>query len=130
MKLENLDENGFYPIDIEQYTDKEVNTFVNCIMSDNIAFEYILNCIVGIGASIDLGFEKYEIYKEVDSEDEEEGQEPQTSSEFEEFLNESIDLLIYDKAHKSWVKYFRDLLVSKEKYELLHILKLEETWNI
>tara|TARA_R110002049_G_scaffold78414_1_gene199670 strand:+ start:855 stop:1247 length:393 start_codon:yes stop_codon:yes gene_type:complete len=130
MKLENLDEDGFYPIDIEEYTDKEVNTFVNCIMSDNIAFEYILNCVVGIGASIDLGFEKYEIYKEVDSEDEEEGQESQTSSEFEDFLNGSIDLLIYDKAHKDWLKYFRDLLVSKEKYELLHILKLEKTWNI
>ena len=130
MKLEKLDEDGFYPIDIEEYTDKEVNTFVNCIMSDNIAFEYILNCVVGIGASIGLNFEKYEIYNEVFSEEDDEDLEPQTSSEFEDFLNGSIDLLIYDKAHNDWLKYFRDLLVNKEKYELLHILKLEKTWNI
>ena len=129
MNIED-DKEGFYSVFLNDYTDEEVNTFVKCIMSNNIKYEDILRCITGIGVSIGLDLERYEVYSEVVSEDDSEDEEPQTSSEFEDFLNGSIDLLIYDKAFKTWVKAFKDLLIKKEKYELLHILKLEKTWNI
>lgn len=129
MNIED-DKEGFYSVFLSEYTEEEVNTFIKCIMSNNIGYEDILRCITGIGTTIGLSIERYEIYQEISSEEEEESDEPQTSSEFEDFLNGSIDLLIYDKAHKTWIKALRDLLINKEKYELLNILKLEKTWNI
>ena len=129
MNIED-DKEGFLSVFLSEYTDEEVNTFIKCIMSDNIGYEDILRCITGIGTTIGLSVKRYEVYQEVSIDDDGEDEEPQTSSEFEDFLNGSIDLLIYDKAHKTWIKALRDLLINKEKYELLNILKLEKTWNI
>lgn len=110
----------------KNFTDLECKTFVECIMSQNISPDDVCRSLVGLGVNIDLSHEIIE-----ESELDEDGElEIFTTSEFQNFVNESVDKLLYDKDAISWIKFYRKLLLKLERYELLHTLKLEKTWNI
>lgn len=108
------------------YSDLECKTLIKCIMSDNISPEDAIKSITALGVNIDLsqiGIEKCEM-------DEEGELETYRTSEFQMFLDESVDRLLFDRDSESFLKFYKKTLIEKEKYELLHTLKLEKTWNI
>jgi len=108
------------------YTDLECKTLVNCIMSDNISPEDAIKSITALGVNINLSHSAIE-----ESEIDEEGElEIFTTSEFQMFLDECVDILLFDKDTIGWAKFYKKTLLQKERYELLHTLKLEKTWNI
>ena len=108
------------------YTDLECKTLVNCIMSDNISPEDAIKSITALGVNINLSHSAIE-----KSEIDEEGElEIYKTSEFQMFLDQCVDTLLFDEDSKSFLKFYKKTLIELEKYELLHILKLEKTWNI
>jgi hypothetical protein len=110
----------------KEYTDAQCRNLVNCIMSENIGPDDVCKSLVGLGVNLNLSHELVE-----ESEMDEDGElETFETSEFQNFVNESIESLLYNKDTMSWVKFYRKTLLQFEKYELLHILKLEKTWNI
>ena len=110
----------------DNYTDLECKTFVQCIMSNNISPEDAIKSVTALGVNINLSHSAIE-----KSEMDEEGElEIFTTSEFQMFLDESVDKLLFDEDTIGWVKFYKKTLLEREKYELLHTLKLEKTWNI
>lgn len=119
-------ENGFQRVVLQEYTDEEVRVFLKCIMSQNISAEDVLKCLAAIGVNLQLDHELYEM-----SETTQEGElEEFTSSDFQEFVNESVDFLLYEKDYLGWLRWFRDKLIELENYELLQELQIEREWNI
>lgn len=119
-------ESGFERIVLQEYTDEEVRVFLKCIMSQNISAEDVLKCLAAIGVNLQLDHELYEM-----SETTQEGElEEFTSSDFQEFVNESVDFLLYEKDYLGWLRWFRDKLIELENYELLQELQIEREWNI
>ena len=108
------------------YTDLECKTLVDCIMSNNISPEDAIKSVTALGVNINLSHSAIE-----ESEMDEEGElEIFTTSEFQMFLDESVDKLLFDEDTIGWAKFYKKTLLEREKYELLHTLKLEKTWNI
>lgn len=119
-------ESGFQRVVLQEYTDEEVRVFLKCIMSQNISAEDVLKCLAAIGVNLQLDHELYEM-----SETTQEGElEEFTSSDFQEFVNESVDFLLYEKDYLGWLRWFRDKLIELENYELLQELQIEREWNI
>lgn len=119
-------ESGFERIVLQEYTDEEVRVFLKCIMSQNISAEDVLKCLAAIGVNLQLDHELYQM-----SETTQEGElEEFTSSDFQEFVNESVDFLLYEKDYLGWLRWFRDKLIELENYELLQELQIEREWNI
>lgn len=132
-----LEEQGlkYYEIKDIDYSDDDIRIFINCLMSGNISPEYILKCVTAIALKIGLSEEEYTetFIPEYDpnaSEEDSQEEETYSTSEFMNFVDISLVTLVFDKMRRSWIMSFRKLLLEKEQYELLHELKLEETWNI
>ena len=112
-----------------EYTDDEVKTFVDCLMVGQVDAEWTLKCLTAIALNVGLSEEEYEVAEEV-SEGEEEGNlETYETSDFIEFIDMSLVLLLLQKKKHKWIRLYRDALLSVENYEMLHKLKLEKTWN-
>lgn len=126
MDIFDITESGFEKVLQQEYTDQEVKVFVDCIMSDNIDAMDIMRCLAAIGVNMNLSHSLEE-----KSETDEDGElDTYVTSEFQEFINDSVEALMYQRNSKDWVRFYRDQLLNQENYELLHILKLEQTWNI
>lgn len=116
---------GFIEILSNTYTDREVEVFVHCLMSGNIGPEDTMRSLSAIGQNLDICHEVYTV-----SETDEEGEmEDFQTSDFQMFINESIEFLLYESDPLGWIAFYRDYLLQIENYELLHTLKLEEKWK-
>ena len=131
-----LEEQGlkYYEIKDIEYSDDDIRVFINCLMSGNISPEYILKCVTAIALKIGLSEEEYieTFIPEYDpnaSEEDSQDEETFETSEFMNFVDISLVTLVFDKMRRSWIMSLRNLLIDKEQYELLHELKLEQTWN-
>ena len=108
------------------YTDLHCKAFVQSIMSDNISPDDICRSLVGLGVSLNLSRRAMQT-----SVMNEQGElESIETSEFQMFLDVSIDKILFDKDLKDWARFYKNTLIIMERYELLHTLKLEKTWNV
>ena len=121
------DAEGFYEVLIQEYTNEECKTFVKCIMSRNIQAEDTMRCLTAIGCSMGLSHDTYE---KAEADEEEGTLDHYTTSDFQEFVNEGVQTLLYDNDQDEWIRFLLKELLAQENYELLHTLKLEKTWNI
>ena len=124
--LDIRDDEGFYQVILQDYTNEEVKVFVQCLMSKNIQPEDTMRCLTAIGCNMDLS---HEVYQEMFTDDEG-NDDSYPTSEFQEFVNEGVDALLYEHDTIGWAKFLLKTLLKRENYELLAILKLETTWNI
>ena len=108
------------------YTDLNCKAFVQSIMSDNISPDDSCRCLVGLGVNLNLS--RRAIQTSVMNEQGE--LESIETSEFQIFLDVSIDKILFDKDLIGWAKFYKNTLIIMERYELLHTLKLEKTWNV
>ena len=126
MDLDLRDDEGFYQVMLQDYNNEEVKVFVQCLMSKNIGPEDTMRCLTAIGMNMGLSHEVYEsMFTDDDGND-----DSYPTSEFQEFVNEGVDALLYEHDTIGWVKFLLKELLKRENYELLAILKLETTWNI
>lgn len=126
MKVERLLD--IEPLDAQNFTERDLELFVECIMSGNISDKYVNKSILAIALTLKLDIEEYEIY--VEPSDEDELPPMNTSSEFFDFIDTSCNLLEVGNLKQKWCLYFRDFLIKKEYYEILHILDLEGRYSI
>lgn len=126
MNLEESDVERYIDMLSKEYPNDEIKVFVECIMSKNIRAEDMFRCLTAMAVNMKLDWEFYEV-----SETDEEGELQQyATSDFQLFIDESISYLMYENDFIGWLKFYKKQLLKVENYELLHILKLEQTWNI
>ncbi len=122
MESDFIQDEGFYKLLSQNYTHEEIKVFIMCIMSKNISSEDLMKSLTAIGVGLKLD---HELYYEVGSEEED-----FPTSEFQEFLDTSVNYIMYNKDYFGWIRFLRKGLLHTENYELLHTLQLESTWNI
>lgn len=119
-------------ISATDFTIREFEIFVACIMSGNISDKYIYKALMAMGMTMRLSFEEPEVY--VEDNDEDDGfDEPTFNAEIFVFANTCADILFDDKnknARKDFCTYLRDFLLEREAYKALHILDLERLYSI
>ena len=126
MNFDEPNDDGLYQVLLQDYTNEEVKVFVQCIMSGNIGPEDIMRCLTAIGCNMCLDHDLYEA-----SETDEEGQLTEyVTSQFQEFVNEGVEMLMYQSDPEAWIRFLLKELLKDENYELLHTLQIEKTWNI
>ena len=113
-----------YLVEKDDFVEDDIKVFVDSIMSKKISALYIQKCILAIGVYIELSEEEY-----MDGEPDENGEEFATN-DFFDFVEKSMQCLVFEKDTRSWILSFRNLLLEMENYELLNILKLEKKWRI
>lgn len=111
----------------EDYGVDDIKIFISCIMSENIAPDYISRCLIALGTFFDISKKEY---IETGETDEDGDVEEWVTSDFEKFVENSLYALCFEGSAKMWLKEIRDYLIHLERYEILHELKLEEKWKI
>ena len=126
-KTESLLER-FETRDTELYTDRDIQVFVECLMSGGISPKYVAKCIIAIALYLDLDREEYE--EQTQEEDEYGDVDTYKTSEFNEFTEISLVYLATGKTSLEWLRSFKELLLRLERYELLHVLELESRYKV
>tara|TARA_R110002049_G_scaffold15793_2_gene64053 strand:- start:3916 stop:4296 length:381 start_codon:yes stop_codon:yes gene_type:complete len=111
----------------EDYGVDDVKIFISCIMSENIGPDYISRCLIALGTFFAISKKEY---TETGETDEDGDVDEWVTSDFEKFVENSLYALCFDGSANMWLKETRDYLVRLERYEILHELKLEDTWKI
>lgn len=135
-----VDEFSFYDIAEGEYTDSEAILFVECIMSRNIDPEWELKCITALAINLGLDEELYEV-PDVLSESEGEDMNnpfgmlmpmegPNLTSDFNEWVEKSMELIVYQKRYQDWIQLYFVTCLKYEKYEILHRLDIHKRFNV
>ena len=116
------------PMDASDFTSRDLELFVECIMGGKISDKYVNKSIIAMALTLQLSFDEYEVYKESSEDDDE---DPMSSnSEFFEFVDTCSEILEQADSKQKWCLFLRDFLVKKEYYEILHMLDLEGRYSI
>jgi hypothetical protein len=118
------------PMDATTFTPRDLEIFVECIMSGNISDKYVNKSILAIALTMHLSFEEYEIYVEDYDEDDDDDRPVSPNSEFFEFVDTCVEILEQKNAKQKWCLFLRDFLLNKEAYEVLGMLNLEGRYSI